>query len=83
MWFPNRFCLGTAALTWGCRPGNPDRVIADLDFISWHPDQFDTYSAPIDWALEPRARASSHIETWRINAKNTPRNSQLYMALNT
>ena len=34
------------------------------------PSQFDTYSAPGDWALEPMTRASAHIETWRINAQN-------------
>lgn len=34
------------------------------------PNQFDTYSAPSDWDLEPKTRASAHIGTWEINAQN-------------
>ena len=33
--FANRFCLGASALTWGCRPGDPDHVIGEQDFVSW------------------------------------------------
>ena len=68
--FTIRFCVGSAALTWGCRPGDPDRVLGEQDFISWAPNQFGSYIAPSDWALEHRALASAHIETWRIDAQS-------------
>ena len=66
----NRICIGAAALTWGSRPGDPDHVLGEQDFVSWKPNHFDTYAAPGGWVLEPKARVSSHIETWRINAQN-------------
>lgn len=71
--FSGRFCLGAAALTWGCRPGDPDYVMGEQDVISWAPNQFDAYSAPIDWALASRTRASAHIATWHINSQNMTR----------
>ena len=60
-------------MTWGCRPGDPEHVLSEQDFMSWAPNKFDSYSSPVDWAPESKARASAHVETWKINAQNMSR----------
>ena len=71
--FSNRLCLGAACLTWGGRGKDEDWVLNESDFPSWTPSDFDKYNAPNGWNLENRARASQHIETWRVNALNMSR----------
>ena len=68
--FTNRLCLGAAAFQWGGRDKEDDHVLGEQDFPTWTPYDLDNYSGGSGWALETRHRPSTHIETWRVQARN-------------
>ena len=71
--FTNRLSTGAACMSWGGRDREDDHVLSESDFVSWTPNDFDKYTSPSTWALEPKSKPSQHIETWRTNAINMSR----------
>ena len=67
------YVWGATCPTWGGRPRDEDWILTEAEFSSWTPSEFDKYVAPNGWALEPKGRATQHIETWRANALNMSR----------
>ena len=71
--FSNRFCIAACCRYWGGRDKEEDFYLAESDFGTWPTHDFDRFASPAGWQLEPRSRASQHVETWKINAINTAR----------
>ena len=69
----NRFCVAAASLYRGGRGEEEDYYLTDSDFGAKATHDFDKYVAPSGWTIAPRARASHHVETWKINATNMSR----------
>ena len=52
-------------------------VIAESEFSSWDPRDFDKFTPLSGWSLGNKDRASQHSETWKANTTNLPRRVSL------